>query len=75
VYKAYKYRIYPTPKQEELLNKHFGACRFVYNLALETKNYAYQTHRKNISCYGLMKQITDLKNECESHLLSGSDTA
>jgi transposase len=25
--KGYKYRIYPTSKQAELLNKHFGCCR------------------------------------------------
>jgi len=41
VLKAYKYRIYPTEDQKVLLNKHIGACRFLYNLALETRQTAY----------------------------------
>lgn len=31
MYKAFKYRLYPTGEQIVLLNKHFGCCRFVYN--------------------------------------------
>ncbi|MGN8964476.1 helix-turn-helix domain-containing protein [Bariatricus sp. HCP28S3_D3] len=27
--KAYKFRIYPDKKQEELLAKTFGCCRFI----------------------------------------------
>lgn len=63
--KSYKYRLYPTHSQAELINKHIGACRFVYNLALETKNNAYATHGKRLSVFELMRQLTDLKNECE----------
>lgn len=32
--KAYKYRIYPAPEQETLINKTFGCVRFVYNKML-----------------------------------------
>lgn len=42
-----------------------GSCRFVYNLALETKNHAYASHRKKLSCFDLMNQLPDLKKECE----------
>jgi putative transposase len=63
--KGYKYRILPNKVQIELINKHIGACRFVYNLALETKNYAYATHRKNLSCFDLNNQLPELKKECE----------
>ena len=63
--KAFKYRIYPTTQQTELLNKHMGAVRFVYNLALETKTYAYSTKQVNISRYDLQVQLKDLKSECE----------
>ena len=45
-YKAYKYRIYPTKKQQELINKHIGCCRFVYNLCLEKKINAYKISKK-----------------------------
>lgn len=37
--KAYKYRLYPNNKQIELINKHIGSARFVYNLALKNKLY------------------------------------
>lgn len=62
--KGFKYRLRPTPEQAILINKHIGSCRFVYNLALEVKNYAYATQRKNLSCFELMRQLTDLKKEC-----------
>ena len=61
--RTYKHRIYPTKNQTELLNKHFGCCRLVYNLALETKKLAYSGNKINLSCYNLIKQITDLKKE------------
>lgn len=62
--KAFKYRIYPTKAQSELLNKHIGSCRFVYNLALECKQMAYAGNRVNLSCFDLVKQLPDLKTEC-----------
>ena len=63
--KAFKYRMSPTPAQAYLLNKHMGAVRFVYNLALETKTYAYSTKQVNVSRYDLQVQLKDLKSECE----------
>ncbi len=63
--KAYKYRLYPTDSQKVLINKHIGACRFIYNLALETKQMAWASYRVNISSFELMKQIPDLKSECD----------
>ncbi len=63
--KAFKYRLYPTKPQSELLNKHIGAVRFVYNLALETKQVAWIGSQTNLSCFDLSKQLTDLKKECE----------
>jgi putative transposase len=61
--KAYKYRIYPNNEQKELIAKHFGACRFLYNLALETKIAAYSSG-VNLSRYDLQVQLKDLKQEC-----------
>ncbi len=43
---AYKYRLNPTLEQKILIEKHFGCCRLVYNLAFEVKNYAYNSHNK-----------------------------
>lgn len=39
---TYKFRIYPTKKQIEKLNKHFGATRFVYNFFLNYNNIMYK---------------------------------
>lgn len=61
--KGFKYRIYPTITQSVLINKHIGACRFIYNLALETKKCAYAGNKINLSCFDLHKQLADLKKE------------
>ena len=63
--KAFKYKINPTPEQSVLLNKHIGSSRFVYNLALETKTMAWAGNRVNLNCFDLIKQLPDLKKECE----------
>lgn len=62
--KSYKHQLAPNNVQKTLLNKHFGACRFLYNLALETRNNAYATHIKTINYVELARQLTDLKKEC-----------
>jgi putative transposase len=63
MYKSYKYRIYPTNSQKELIHKHCGSVRFLYNLALETKTMAYMGNKVSLSRYDLQKQIVDLKKE------------
>ena len=40
--KAYKFRIYPTKQQEEIINKTFGCCRFIYNQMLAERISAYE---------------------------------
>jgi len=61
---ARKYRLYPTNQQKELIAKHIGSSRFVYNLALETKNSAYLGYKHNFSPFDLIKQLPELKKEC-----------
>ena len=68
-YKAYKYRIYPNKEQQELINKHIGCCRFVYNLCLEKKINAYKTSKKSISCFDLINLLPSLKKEQETSFL------
>ncbi len=38
ILKAFKFRLYPTPIQEQLLNKTFGCVRVVWNQRVETFN-------------------------------------
>ena len=68
-YKAYKYRIYPNREQQELINKHIGCCRFVYNLCLEKKINAYKTSKKSISSFDLIKLLPILKKEQDTSFL------
>jgi putative transposase len=65
MFRAYKYRIYPSELQKELIAKHIGSSRFVYNLALETKNTVYLGSKHNLSSFDLIKQLPELKKECE----------
>ena len=37
IYKTYKFRLYPTEKQQEKLNSHLGTKRFIYNHYLNEK--------------------------------------
>ncbi|SES69923.1 putative transposase [Methanococcoides vulcani] len=62
--KAYKYRLYPTGSQKEILLKHIGACRFTYNWALEQKIKAYETDKKHLSRFELQSCLVhELKPE------------
>ena len=63
--KAYKYRMYPTKEQEKSFFQHFGACRFVYNWALENKIRSYEQGGKAISRFSLNKMLIGLKEEHE----------
>ena len=59
--KGYKYRIYPNKKQEELIQKTFGCCRFVYNNCLNIKITKYKEE-------GLYLSKIDLNNYCNREL-------
>ena len=61
--KAYKFRIYPNKEQEELIQKTFGCCRFVYNKFLSLKKELYKTEKKTLTYGQTCKQLTELKNE------------
>jgi putative transposase len=45
VYRAYKYRIYPTKAQEVLIDKTFGCVRFIYNKLLSERQAWYEAHK------------------------------
>ena len=63
VNKSYVFRIYPAKEQEELINKTFGCCRYVYNYFLAKLIEDYRTTGKYNSCYDNMKELTQLKNK------------
>ena len=61
--KTYKYRLRLSKKQMNTIDSYINTSRAVYNLALETKIYAYKSHGVSLSKFDLMKQLTDCKSE------------
>lgn len=59
--RAYKFEIKPNKNQSELLDKHFGSVRFVYNWGLSQKIKSYEQTGKTLSCFDLIKMIPSLK--------------
>ena len=68
-YKAYKYRIYPNKSQEELILKHIGCCRYIYNYGLEKKIKVYQESKQGISRFDLQSDLVVLKKQQETSWL------
>ena len=54
IYRGYKFRMYPTKKQEQLINKTIGSCRFIYN---------YFLGKKVSNAYSGIKLIPELLKE------------
>ena len=63
--KAYKYRIYPNKKQQELIQKTFGCARFVYNYYLNKRKDKYENDKITFTCNMCSKDLTNLKKELE----------
>lgn len=63
--KAYKFRIYPSTIQKELIEKSFGCTRFVYNNMLALQIETYKETGKSFKKYDLVKKIPQLKKDYE----------
>ena len=61
--KSFKVRIYPNKEQQVLLEKTFGASRFVYNHFLKLKQYLYQEFKIKITYNHTSKMLTELKRQ------------
>lgn len=61
--KSFKIRIFPTKEQEQLMWKHIGACRYVYNLMLEKQNERFTNGEKRYSGYDMINLLTFVKKE------------
>lgn len=59
--KSFKVRVYPTEEQQVLLEKTFGANRFVYNYFLNLKIKLYEFYKINLSYNHSSKVMTELK--------------
>ena len=60
IYRAYKFRLYPTVDQRILIHKTFGCSRFVYNYYLN-----YQKENGVCKSFDLCKDLKELENNHE----------
>lgn len=59
-----KIRLYPTKEQEEIMKKHIGGCRFIWNYMLAREIERYNSGEKVvISAYEMMRVLANLKKE------------
>ena len=63
MFKAYKYRIYPTDEQKPVLEQHFGNCRWFWNYALNRCETTYRETGKGLTRNSIQKMLPQLKKE------------
>lgn len=63
IYKSYKFKINPNKEQIELLSKHFGACRFVFNRFLNERKEKYLNENTSLNFYDNARTLTELKKD------------
>jgi putative transposase len=61
--RAYKFRVYPTNEQKQMLARTFGCCRVVYNWALRQKTDAYYNEQTRLYYKDLSTMLTELKKQ------------
>lgn len=61
VKKAYKVRLYPTPKQETQFNKTIGCARWVYNHFLAWHIEVYKAEKRYLSYSQCSEMLTQIK--------------
>jgi putative transposase len=62
----FKYRIYPTKKQQHLLEIHLEECRWLYNYFLEKRKNSWENEKKSLNYYSQAISIVKLKKERKS---------
>ncbi|MHB1492630.1 MAG: RNA-guided endonuclease TnpB family protein [Thermoplasmataceae archaeon] len=65
MYKAYRFRMYPSEDQQILIGKHIGSCRFVWNHFLDLRNKKYTETGESITRSEMSSLLPILKKENE----------
>ena len=61
--KTFKYRLYPTRKQETLLTQQLEECRWLYNHFLEHRKNSWEWYGAGLSLYDQIGTLPSLKRE------------
>lgn len=64
--RTYKFRLYPNKEQADMLARHFGCSRFVYNYFLNQRKEQYRLTGKSDSYYAQAAKLTELKRQPET---------
>ena len=64
--RTYRFRLYPNKSQAELLAKHFGCSRFVYNYFLNQRKEQYRISGNSDDYYAQANTLTTLKKQEET---------
>jgi putative transposase len=68
--RAYRYRFYPTPEQEQLLLRTLGCVRLVYNKALHTRTAGWYERQERIDYKQTSAMLTTWKKQQDLQFLS-----
>ena len=73
MFKAFKYRLYPTAPQAEKINQNIGCARFVYNQLLDDRIKVYrETKQRSEKTYSILKDEHGFLKEADSRALKHS---
>jgi putative transposase len=70
MYRAFRYRFYPSPSQELLLRKTLGCSRFVYNHFLALRIKEWTANQKSVSYNETSSLLTSLKKQEDKEWLN-----
>ena len=71
---GYKFRIYPSKTQENLINRTLGCVRFVFNHFLAVRRDEWKVNRNPLTYVKTSRLLTDLKKREETAWLSEVDS-
>lgn len=70
VKRAYRYRCYPTPEQEQQFARTFGCVRYVYNRALAERSRAWTQDQRRVTHAETDRMLTAWKRDPETEWLA-----
>ncbi|NET77530.1 transposase, partial [Okeania sp. SIO1F9] len=70
VEKAYKFRFYPTPEQENLLRRTLGCVRLIYNKALAARTQAWYEKQERVGYKQTSAMLTSWKKQEDLEFLT-----
>jgi len=63
---TYRYRLYPTKKQQTILNNTLEECRWLYNHFLEERKNSWEQEKKSLNYHSQAVSIVKLKQDRQS---------